>query len=98
VSVYVGLMSGTSLDGISAAVVRFESGTGVAGRLEFELLAFVSTEYTSQQRDRIHAALTQGTAREYCRLAFDLGTWLADATVAVLAEAGVPKSTVRAIG
>ncbi|HVE35978.1 MAG TPA: anhydro-N-acetylmuramic acid kinase [Gemmatimonadaceae bacterium] len=105
-SVYVGLMSGTSLDGISAAVVRFESATGVAGQptgraaeqLDFELLAFVSTEYTSQQRDRLHAALTQGTAREYCRLGFDLGTWLADATVAVLAEAGVPRSTVRAIG
>ena len=39
-----------------------------------------------------------GTAREYCRLAFDLGDWLADAAVAVLAEAGVPRTDVRAIG
>ena len=109
-SVYVGLMSGTSLDGISAAVVRFETrdtkhATDEARRVAespsrrvAELLAFVSTEYTAQQRDRLHAALTQGTAREYCRLGFDLGTWLADATVAVLADAGVPRSEVRAIG
>jgi len=100
-------MSGTSLDGISAAVVRFgQRDTGrrtpdtgsASGRLGCELLAFVSHEYTPQQRERLHAALTRGTAREYCRLGFDLGTWLADATVAVLADAGVPRSEVRAIG
>lgn len=94
-SVYVGLMSGTSLDGISAAAVRF---TPDGQRIAFELLAFISTEYTPAQRDRLHAALTHGTAREYCRLGFDLGAWLADATVAVLAEAGVPRADVRAIG
>ena len=47
---------------------------------------------------RIRHALTAGTAQEYCRLAFDLGHWLADATVAVLAEGGVPRADVRAIG
>ena len=102
-SVYVGLMSGTSLDGISAAVVRFHAETPGAQaaespKLTCQLLAFVSTEYTAAQRDHLHSALTQGTAQEYCRLGFDLGSWLADATVAVLAEAGVPRSEVRAIG
>jgi anhydro-N-acetylmuramic acid kinase len=100
-------MSGTSLDGISAAIVRFgQRDTGhatrdtgsVPDRIDCELLAFVTHEYTPQQRERLHAALTQGTAQEYCRLGFDLGTWLADATVTVLAEAGVPRSEVRAIG
>jgi len=105
VSVYVGLMSGTSLDGISAAVVRFGPASGAAERPSSqaaeqpcELLAFLSTEFTPQQRDRLHAALTHGSAQEYCRLGFDLGSWLADATVGVLAEAGVPRSEVRAIG
>ena len=110
-SVYVGLMSGTSLDGISAAVVRFHAETPGAQaaespsrqaaespKLTCQLLAFVSTEYTAAQRDHLHSALTHGTAQEYCRLGFDLGSWLADATVAVLAEAGVPRSEVRAIG
>ncbi|HVX40063.1 MAG TPA: anhydro-N-acetylmuramic acid kinase [Gemmatimonadaceae bacterium] len=95
-SVYIGLMSGTSLDGISAAAVRFTRDD--AARLHYELLAFLTTTYTVQQRDRLRAALTDGTAREYCRLGFDLGNWLADAAVAVLAEAGVPKHEVRAIG
>jgi len=95
VTVYVGLMSGTSLDGISAAAVRFgETG----GKLDCELLAFVTHEYTPEQRDRLHAALTRGSAQEYCRLGFDLGTWLAGATVAALAEAGVARADVRAIG
>jgi anhydro-N-acetylmuramic acid kinase len=92
VSVYVGLMSGTSLDGISAAVVRFTD------TLEPQLLAFVSREYNKEQRDRLHRALVQGTAHEYCRLAFDLGHWFADATIAAIAEAGVARDEIRAIG
>src|SRR6188474_1942855 len=42
--------------------------------------------------------MTNGTAQEYCRLGFDLGSWLADAAIAAVAEAGVPKSEIRAIG
>ncbi|MFN2567030.1 MAG: anhydro-N-acetylmuramic acid kinase [Gemmatimonadaceae bacterium] len=94
--VYVGLMSGTSLDGISAAVVRFRPTKGA--RLEPELLGFTVTEYTAGQRRRLHAAMSGGTAQEICRLAFDLGSWLADAAVAVLADSGVARADVRAIG
>jgi anhydro-N-acetylmuramic acid kinase len=93
--VCVGLMSGTSLDGISAAVARFApDGT----RFHVDLLAFHVHEYTPEQRDRLKAAMQGATAREYCRLAVDLGGWLADAAVQVLAEAGVPRAEVRAIG
>ncbi|MGH7618909.1 MAG: anhydro-N-acetylmuramic acid kinase, partial [Gemmatimonadaceae bacterium] len=95
-SVYVGLMSGTSLDGISAAAVRITRSD--AGALGAELLAFVGSTYTPEQRERLARALDRGTARDYCRLAFDLGAWFADAAVAVLAEAGVSRSEVRAIG
>ena len=89
-------MSGTSLDGISAAAVRFTRAEN--GTVDTQLLAFVGTSYASEQRDRLHRALTAGSARDYCRLAFDLGGWLADAAIAVLAEAGVQRSEVRAIG
>jgi anhydro-N-acetylmuramic acid kinase len=89
-------MSGTSLDGISAAVVRFTRDD--AGRLDAQLLAFVGSRYTAAQRDRLRAALTAATAQEYCRLGFDLGRWFSDATVAVLAEAGVSRADVLAIG
>ena len=97
---YVGLMSGTSLDGISACVVRFtEAGDSkLATKLVPELLAFSVLEYTPEQRARLHAAMTAATAQEYCRLEYDLGGWLAEAAIAVIAEAGVPRSEVRAVG
>ncbi len=94
--VYVGLMSGTSLDGISAAVARF-TPTGTQA-FDVELLGFHVREYTPAQRERLLAAMREGSARDYCRLAVDFGEWLADAAVAVLAEAGVSRRDVRAIG
>jgi anhydro-N-acetylmuramic acid kinase len=96
VSVYIGLMSGTSLDGVSAAAVRITRAE--SGALEADLLAFVGTTYSTEQRDRLARALEGGSAREYCRLAFDVGHWLADAAVAVIGEAGVSKREIRAIG
>lgn len=83
-------MSGTSLDGISAAVVRF-------GDDGAELLAFLQVPYNAAQRDRLAAALTGASPDEYCRLDFDLGGWLADAAIAVIAEAGVPRAEIGAI-
>lgn len=92
--VYVGLMSGTSLDGIAAVAVRFHAhGAGFAP----EMIAFSVREYTAEQRDALHQAMSVGTAREYCRLQFDLGGWLADAAMAVIAEAGVARHEIRAV-
>ena len=93
---YVGLMSGTSLDGISAAVARFTPRDSHA--FNVELLGFHVHEYSPAQRERLQAAMREGTARDYCRLAVDFGGWLADAAVAVLAEAGVARADVRAVG
>jgi anhydro-N-acetylmuramic acid kinase len=56
------------------------------------------TPYTPDQQARLRKALTSGTAQEYCRLAFDLGGWLAEAVVGVIADAGVARDEVRAIG
>jgi anhydro-N-acetylmuramic acid kinase len=94
--IYVGLMSGTSLDGISAAVARFTPARTQA--FDVELLGFHVHEYAPAQRDRMLAAMREGSARDYCRLAVDFGGWLADAAIAVLAEAGVARTDVRAIG
>ncbi len=89
-SVMVGLMSGTSLDGISAAVVRFNKDGA-------ELLAFRSMPYDAIKRQRLAGALAGTTPDEYCRLNFELGHWLADAAIAVLADSGVPRAEVAAI-
>jgi anhydro-N-acetylmuramic acid kinase len=94
---FIGLMSGTSLDGISAVVVRFTSRDDGTSRLVPELLGFTVTAYDGEQRRRLHDAMRQGSARDYCRLAFDLGSWLADAAIAVLADSGVAREDVRAI-
>jgi anhydro-N-acetylmuramic acid kinase len=91
-------MSGTSLDGISAAVVRFLPDDANDNRIEPQLLAFRSSPYSPAQRARLEAALERGSARDYCNLAFDLGDWLAEAAIGALADAGVSRGEVRAIG
>jgi anhydro-N-acetylmuramic acid kinase len=93
--VVVGLMSGTSLDGISAAVARFRDASD--GRIDVDLLAYSSRSYTAAQRTRLSAALGGGTPSEYCRLNFELGGWLADAAIEVMAEAGVARDEIVAI-
>lgn len=94
-TVIVGLMSGTSLDGITAAVVRFspKGDTGV----DAELLAFTVRDYTPPQRERLARALTGATPAEYTRLNFDLGGWLADAAISAIAEAGVARHDIAAV-
>lgn len=92
--VLVGLMSGTSLDGITAAVVRF---TETEGRPSVELLAQVQRPYEASTRARLAAALVGATPSEYTRLDFALGGWLADAANAAIAEAGVARDEIAAI-
>lgn len=93
--VLVGLMSGTSLDGVTAAVVRFTPSED--GRVAAELLGFTLHDYSPDQRARLAAALTGATPSEYTRLNFELGGWLADAAVAAMAEAGVSRKDIAAV-
>ncbi len=94
-SVVVGLMSGTSLDGVSAAVVRFrddaQSGIG------WELLAYDVTSYSDAERKLLAECLTGTTPEAYCRVSYELGAWLARAATSVIAQAGVPRDEIAAI-
>jgi len=90
----VGLMSGTSLDGIAAAVVRF---TDRDGGVHAELVGFTNRAYTREEHDRLAHALVAGTPADYCRLGFDLGEWLASAAVNAIAEAGVSRAEIGAV-
>lgn len=92
--VLVGLMSGTSLDGIAAAAVRFHPGPEGD---RAELLGFASVPYGAGQRQRLADAMVQGSARDTCRLNVDLGHWLADAAAQVMAQAGLAAADVDAV-
>lgn len=86
-------MSGTSLDGVDAALVRIDGQAGISARLE----AFLTVPYRSEQRERIEAAL-EGGAAELCRLNMELGDWFAEAALQLLAEADVSAAAVAAVG
>ncbi|MBC7790481.1 MAG: anhydro-N-acetylmuramic acid kinase [Anaerolineae bacterium] len=91
----VGLMSGTSLDGISAAAARFSDMAN--GVVSAELLGFISFPYEPAQRERLLEAMRGGDAREYCRLSFDLGGWLAEAALEVMRKFRLGRGDVAAI-
>ena len=94
-SLVVGLMSGTSLDGVSAALARF--GGGGDAPVTYELLGFHNAPYTPAQRARLSASLVGATPAEYCRLRVDLGEWLAAAALDLCERSGVRPSELDAI-
>lgn len=93
----VGLMSGTSLDGVDAALLELEGE--IPAELEWSLLGFVSRPYDDERRERLRRA-AEGTATtpELCRLDADLGAWLAEAVAAVRREAGEESAGVDVVG
>jgi anhydro-N-acetylmuramic acid kinase len=93
--VLVGLMSGTSLDGITAVVTRFHEDE--RGVVTPELLAHIERPYTAGQRSRLAAAMQGASPAEYTRLDFTLGGLLADAAVAAIAECGIARNEIRAV-
>jgi anhydro-N-acetylmuramic acid kinase len=85
-SLGVGLMSGTSMDGMDAAVVR------LTGPSQVELLGFITRPYTSEERAQLGSALRGGTARELAELHVRLGEWAAQAVDQALGAAHVRAS------
>lgn len=79
----VGLMSGTSVDGVDAAVVLVESETVV------RLLGFASRAYEADEREEILSAIATGTARRLALLHRRLGMWFAEAAADALNQCGL---------
>ncbi|HET6230138.1 MAG TPA: anhydro-N-acetylmuramic acid kinase [Longimicrobiaceae bacterium] len=92
----VGLMSGTSLDGVDAALVEV-GGTGTDD-VEMRVVHSLTAPYAEDRREAIHRAILAGTAEATCGLHADLGEWFAEAVLRVCAEAGVPPESVDAVG
>ncbi|MEO8634145.1 MAG: anhydro-N-acetylmuramic acid kinase [Gemmatimonadales bacterium] len=76
----VGLMSGTSLDGIDAALVRIEGPNHV------HLVHFLTRPYTQAEQRQILDAIETGGTRALAHLHVRLATWSADAVDALLEE------------
>lgn len=87
----VGLMSGTSLDGVDAALVRFDD------LMHATLVAHVTRPYEAEERAAILEALEGADLRTLARLHVRLATWAADAVELLLAEAHVPATSVDLI-
>ncbi|HYF39239.1 MAG TPA: anhydro-N-acetylmuramic acid kinase [Gemmatimonadales bacterium] len=90
-SLAIGLMSGTSLDGMDAALVRLEGPTHA------HLVDFVTRPYSSDERARIRSALNGAGAAALARLHVELAEWAADAVQKLLVKSNVPASQVSLI-
>lgn len=91
----VGLMSGTSADGIDAVVAEL-SGTGRG--LKARLVAHHQRAFTEPLRKQILRVCLHGTVAEICELNFLLGEHFARAALAVIRKARLKPSEVAAIG
>lgn len=93
----IGLMSGTSVDGIDAALVSI-SGSWTATRVR--QISFLTMPFTDQVRSRILALAGGGATsmREVCEMNWLIGELEADACEAVLDDAGVKKEDLAFVG
>jgi anhydro-N-acetylmuramic acid kinase len=87
----IGLMSGTSLDGMDAALVR------LTGPTRAELVDFVTRPYSDAERTALRQALAGGDAPSLARLHVRLGEWAAEAVETLLVQARVPASELELI-
>jgi anhydro-N-acetylmuramic acid kinase len=93
----IGLMSGSSCDGIDAALVKIR---GCCEAAQVELMAFSSVAFSPQEKEQIFPLFDpQGSSVDHiCMMNVILGELFAAAALTVLDEAGVAASDVALIG
>jgi anhydro-N-acetylmuramic acid kinase len=94
-AVLVGLMSGTSADGIDAVVASIG---GPGSRPQARVLAHVHRPFRHELRQRILSAATRGDVHEICELNFVLGEQFSSAVLAAVRKAGLQPKDIAAIG
>jgi anhydro-N-acetylmuramic acid kinase len=89
----VGLMSGTSADGVDAAVVEIDKG-------KVRLLAFDTFAYPAVLRRQIHGLCRPESARldDICHYNFVLGEVFADAVIKLCSKSGISLGSIDLIG
>jgi anhydro-N-acetylmuramic acid kinase len=91
----VGLMSGTSMDGMDAALVKI-MGSGL--NTKFELIKFICLPYKSGIIEGIERLDSPISIENISELNFLVGRVCADAAMAVIEEAGLRPSDIDLIG
>jgi|tagenome__1003787_1003787.scaffolds.fasta_scaffold20974203_3 anhydro-N-acetylmuramic acid kinase len=93
----VGLMSGTSTDGVDAALIRLE---GAWPRPELTVVHWLTAEFPEEMRDRLLATYPphEFGIEKLSKLNVDLGEFYAATVLRCLEEAGVAADEVLAVG
>lgn len=93
----VGFMSGTSADGVDAALTRI---TGFGRETRVEQLAFCFTPFAPEVRAEILRLASGGaaTAADFCRINFLLGRLYCEAGDALCQKAGISREAIDLIG
>ncbi|SES95694.1 anhydro-N-acetylmuramic acid kinase AnmK [Anaerobranca gottschalkii] len=93
----IGLMSGTSLDGIDAALVRVKnSGLDT----EIELIGFETFPYTSEERNEINKAcsVSESNVELICQLNFYLGKKFGEAAISIAKKCNIKLDRIDLVG
>ena len=95
--IVIGLMSGTSADGVDAAVIRLD---GAPPTLDWRLLAHVHRPHPPELRREILACCRPetGDVARLCRLGFTLGRAFAEAALLAVEAARLTPTQVDLIG
>jgi len=93
----IGLMSGTSCDGIDACLVKI---TGKGLSTEIDIIEFETYPYKKETRELIFDASKKqtGTVDKICQLNFRLGKLFADAAMQIAEKSSIPISDIDIIG
>ncbi|WP_201028605.1 anhydro-N-acetylmuramic acid kinase, partial [Geobacillus sp. B4113_201601] len=93
----VGLMSGTSLDGIDASLVKID-GFGTSTKIKVIKSTFLPYEQTLKEELLSAMDKKRSNVEQICSLNFKLGYLFADGVKKVCREADIPLSQIDLIG
>lgn len=94
----MGLISGTSADGIDAAIVEIEKSPASFPPFSLRLLCFITLPIPQEIHSQIISCSESGSTHDICQLNFHLGELFAQATMAVIKKAGLRTKEVELIG
>lgn len=90
-------MSGTSMDGITAALVEIGEDED-SERIKVKLIAYETFPFSDSLRKKLFDLCNSGSVQELCVMNFYLGELFADAALQVIKKAGKQPSEVDFIG